>query len=140
MGQVCDQCSPFLSRFHNLGINTTQSSSEQDDVDDDQWLELFCPFGGTRSFWVTGELTTEILCALGKAYSSGGHVAVFPALRHLRVGKPLAIYGPSWDAVQSFIASRLSSGRPVTVNAPSYLCHVCRSTFGKRQKLKRHLV
>jgi hypothetical protein len=140
MAQVCDQCSPFLSRFHNLGINTAQSSSEQDDVDGEQWLELFCPFGGTRSFRVTGELTADILCALGKADSSGGHATVLPALRHLRVGKPLSMYGPSWDAVQSSIASRLSSGRPVTINAPSYLCHVCRSTFTKKQKLKSHLV
>jgi len=77
MAQVCDQFSPFLFRVKNLGINTTRSSSEQDDVDGEQWLELVRSFGGARDFRVAGELTTDILCALGPA--DGGHTTVLPA-------------------------------------------------------------
>jgi hypothetical protein len=138
MAQVCDQCSPFLSRFNNLGFNTTQSSSGQDDVEGEQWLELFRPFGGAGTFRATGELMFDVLCALGKA--DGEHVNVLPALRHLRVGSPLAMYGPSWDAVQSFLASRWISGRPVQVNAPSYLCHICPYTSEQKEKLRVHLI
>jgi hypothetical protein len=138
MAQICDQCSPFLFRFNNFGINTTQSSSGRDDIDDEQWLALFRAFGGARSVWVTGELTIDILCALGKADRERANV--LPALRHIRVGRPLAIYGPAWDAVQSFTALRCISGRPVKANASSYLCHICRDTYEKMQSLKHHLV
>jgi hypothetical protein len=65
---------------------------------------------------VAGELTTDILCALGPA--DGGHATVLPALRHLRVENPMAMNEPSWDALQSFINSRSLSGRPVQVNVP----------------------
>jgi hypothetical protein len=129
---------PILITLHNLGINTTQSSNGQDDVGGEQWLALFRAFGSARSLWVTGELTTDILCTFGKA--DGDHANVLPTLRHLRVGRPLAIYGPSWDAVQPFIALRWISGRPVKVNAPSYLCHICHGTFEQKQELRSHLV
>jgi hypothetical protein len=138
MAQMCDQCSPFLFRVNNLGINTTISSSGQDDVDGEQWLALFRAFHSARTFWVTGELTTDILCAFGKA--DGEHANVLPALRHLRVGSPLAMYGPSWDAVRSFLAARWISSHPVRINAPSYLCHICRGTFEEKEELRSHLV
>ncbi|KAN0131539.1 hypothetical protein V8E53_010647, partial [Lactarius tabidus] len=138
MAQICDQFSPFLFRFNNFGINTTQSTSGQGGVDGEQWLALFRAFGGARSLWVTGELMTDILCAFGKADVE--HANVLPAMRHLRAGRPLAIYGPIWDAVQSFTALRWISGRPVKVNASAYLCHICRGTFEKKQPLKHHLV
>ena len=138
MAQVFDQFSPFLFRFVNLGINTTHSSSMQDEVDVERWLELFRPFGGARSFWVIGELTTKILCAFGKA--DGEHAKFLPALRYFRVGRPLAIYGPSWDAVQSFHAARWISGRPVLVNARSYRCHICGVVSEQIEELRIHLV
>ncbi|KAH9171660.1 hypothetical protein EDB89DRAFT_2243343 [Lactarius sanguifluus] len=46
MAQVCDQFFPFLFRVNNLRINKTQSSSEQDDADSEQWLGLMRAFGG----------------------------------------------------------------------------------------------
>ena len=87
---------------------------------------------------MTGELSTDILSALGAANEET--TTVLPALRHLRVREPLAMYGPSWDGVRSFIAPRWLSRRPVQVNAPSYLCHICRGTFEQPQQLKRHLI
>jgi len=138
MAQVCDQFSPFLFRVKNLGINTTRSSSEQDDVDGEQWLELVRSFGGARDFWVAGGLTTDILCALRPA--EGEHTTystVLPALRNLRVQKPMAIDEPLWDAAQSFITSRRLSSHPVELQV---LCHICNTSFTQQQELKSHLV
>lgn len=138
MAQVCNQCSPFLFRFKNLGINATRSSSVQDDVDGEQWLELFRGFGGATVFWVAGELTTEILCALGSA--NGEYADVLPALCDLRVGCPLEVYGPSCDGIQPFLASRRISGRPVLVNPQSYRCHICSVVNEEKEDLRIHLV
>jgi hypothetical protein len=137
MTQVCDRFSPFLFRVNNLGVNATQLSSERDEVDGEQWLALFRVFCGARSLWITGELTSHVLCALGK---TDGDVSVLLDLRHLRVGSSLAIYGPSWDAVQSFLTWRWASGHPLQINAPSYLCHICRGTFEQKEELRNHLV
>jgi len=136
--QVCNQFSPFLFRVNNLGINTTQSSSGQDDVDGEQWLELIRAFGGARDFRVAGELIADILCALGPV--DGGHATdstVLRDLRHLRVENPMAVDEPSWDAAQSYITSRRLSGRPVELQA---LCHICNTSFTQQQELRTHLV
>ncbi|KAH9047231.1 hypothetical protein EDB84DRAFT_525790 [Lactarius hengduanensis] len=138
MAQVCDQFSPFAFRVEDLGISTTQSSSSmKDDLDGEQWLGLVRPFGGARDFRVAGELATDILCALGLA--DGGHTTVLPALRHIRVEEPMAMNERSWDALQTFITSRSLSGRPVQVDAPSYQCHICHSSFKQQEALKNHL-
>jgi hypothetical protein len=139
IAQVCDRISPSLSHVSNVGIITTQPLSGQDGGNGGQWLDLVrsLNFGGAKSFWVAGELTTDILCALGPA--SEGNATILPALRRLRVGEPLAMYGSPWDALRSFMATRWLSNRPLQVNAPSYLCHICHSTFEQPQSLKRHL-
>ncbi|KAI9443953.1 hypothetical protein H4582DRAFT_1807397 [Lactarius indigo] len=66
MAQVCGQFSPFLPRVTELSINTTRSSSVQDDVDDEQWLGLIHLFGGARDFYVANARVpgTDILKAL----------------------------------------------------------------------------
>ena len=138
MAQVCSQCSPFLLHLGHLGINTTQSSSERDDVGGEQWLALFRPFGGARNIRGTGELTTDVLCALGEVNWDVA-ATLLPDLRHLSVGTPLAMYGPSWDAVQSFLGWRWIAGHPLQINAPSYLCHICRSAFEQKEELRGHL-
>ena len=139
MAQVCDQISPFLSRVNNLGINAAQPLGGQDDVNSEQWLDLVhsFKFNRAKSFWVAGELTTDILSALGPV--AGENTSVLPSLLHLRVQKPLTMNGPLWDAIQSFITSRSISGRPVKVNASSYRCHICHGSSEDLQGLKRHL-
>ncbi|KAH8992924.1 hypothetical protein EDB92DRAFT_1855640, partial [Lactarius akahatsu] len=142
MAQVCDQFSPFLFRVSDLGINSTQSPSGQDDVDGEQWPELVHTFVGAEDFRVAGVHVKDILRALHPAsreHTAGTTTSMLPALRNLRVEEPIAMDGPSWDAVQSFITSRSLSGRPVQVNAPSYQCHICRASFGQEQIIKVHL-
>ncbi len=138
MAQVCDQFSSFLFRVESLGINTTQSSTGQDDVNGEQWLELVRSFSGARDFRVADALTTDILCALGLA--DGGHATVLPALRHLRLEDPMAMNEPSWDALETFLTSRSLSCPPVQVNVPLYQCQICHAGFRQHQGLERHLV
>ncbi|KAH9010360.1 hypothetical protein EDB83DRAFT_2450746 [Lactarius deliciosus] len=135
MAQVCDQFSPFLFRVNNLRVNTTQSSDLNGA--DEQWLELIRAFGGATDLWVADELATAILCPLGLV--GVGPTTVLPNLRHLRMENPKWLDERSWDALQSFIASRSLSGRPVQVNVPSYQCHICYSGFRQPQGLERHV-
>ena len=139
MAQVCDQISPFLSHVGVLGIKAAQPSDEQVDVDGDQWVDLLrsFKFGAAESFWVDGKLTADILCALGPA--NEGNTAILPSLRHVYLEKPIAMRGPLWNSVQSFITSRSISGRPVQVDASSYGCHLCYYGFEEQQGLKNHL-
>jgi len=140
MVQILDQFSYFLFRVENLNLSTTESPSGRDDVGAEQWAQLLRAFGGTKSFRVSGVHVTDILCALRPA--DGVHTTdtpVLPALSRLYVKKPMAMHGPSWDAVQSLVASRWLSGRPVQIYAEGYSCHICDSNFTGQQVLKTHL-
>ena len=136
MAQVCDQFSPFLSRVEELRINnTTQSSSEQNDVAGEQWVALVRPFGGARDFWMT-DLVTDILRALIQADVD---TTLLPALRYLRVEHPIKVNEPLWDALLSFINSRALSSHPVKVNvAPQ--CYVCHACFRQQTGLELHSI
>jgi hypothetical protein len=135
MAQVCGQFSPFLSRVEELKINTTQSSSGQDDLGGELWLELVRLFGGASDFWMANELTAYILRALGQ--TDGGDSTVLPVLDRLFLENPMTMYEPSWDALVAFMTSRSLSGRPVKVNVPQ--CHICYTCFKQQQGLIRHL-
>ena len=139
MTQICDWIAPFLFHVGDLGINTAQLPDEQVDVDGEQWVDLLrsFKFGAGESFWVDGELTADILCALGPA--NEGDTTLFPSLRQVRVQKPIEMHGPSWDSVQSFTTSRSISGHPVQVYAQSYRCHMCYDSSKEQHELKHHL-
>ena len=141
MAQVCDQMSLYLSHVNNVGIITARPLGEQDNGNDlgEQWLDLVCSFKFVlaKSFWVAGEFTADILCALHPA--NEGNTTMLPSLRHLRVQELIEMGGPSWASVQSFITSRWISGRPVEVNAPSYKCRICHGSFEEQQELNLHL-
>ena len=139
MAQVCDQVSPFLSCVSSLWLNTAKPLCGRDGVDGEQWLDLLrsFKFSGAKSFWVANELTTDILCMLGPA--NEGNAAMLPSLDQVHVEKPIAMDGPSWDSVQSFITARWISGHPTEVAAPSYQCHICHGSSDKQQELKLHL-
>ena len=137
MAQVCHQFSPFLSRVNDLCINTAHPSSGQDDVDSERWMELVGSFSGAREFSLAGELPAEILCAL--CPTDGGHPAVLPTLRMLRVEKHMTANEPSWRAVRSFNTMRWLSGFPVRVSTQGFSCHICLDDFIE-QELTIHLV
>jgi hypothetical protein len=138
MAQVCDQFPRFLFLVEDLAIDTTEPSSGKDDLGSEQWLDLVRSFASATDFRVAGELTTDILRALGP--SDGDDVTgmtVLPALRVLRVHNPLRITGPFWHATQSIITSRRRSGRPVELQ---FICHGCNTSYTSRRAFKTHLV
>ena len=139
MSQVCDQISPFLSGVVILGIIPVQPLGGRDDWNGEEWLDLLrsFKFSSVTSFWVAYELTTDILCVIGSAKE--GNTAMLPSLRRVRLERPIAMDGPSWDSMQSFITARWISGRPVEATAPSYECHICHGWSEEQQELKRHL-
>ena len=139
MAQVCDQLSPFLSGVNHWAFNSDDFPSGQDGVDGGQWQQLIRSFGGITALWITGELTTDILCALRPADERGTtNTAVLPALRNIRVRKPLTLDSPFWDTAQSLVTSRGLSHHPVYWEL-QVLCHICNTGFTP-QKLKEHLV
>ncbi|KAN0130651.1 hypothetical protein V8E53_011544 [Lactarius tabidus] len=136
MAQVCHQFSPFLFRVEGLRINTTRSSSMQDDAASEQWLNIIRSFNGARNLRVAEKLTKDIICALSQA---NGETTLLPALRHLRVENPMKMNELSWDALLPFITSRSLSGQPIQVNVPLSQCHVCHASFRQPKELDRHL-
>ena len=141
MAQICDQISPFLFHVGDLRINTAQLPDEQVDVDREQWVDLLRSFKfiacKSFEFPLNGKLTADILYALGPA--NEGNTAMLPSLRQVRVQNPIAMGGPLWNSVQSFITSRSISGRPVQVDGLFYRCHICRHLLAEQHALKHHL-
>ena len=141
MSQILNQFSHFLFRVENLGIDSTEPPSEQDDEGGEQWPELIREFGSAKDFRLSGVYVTDILCALRPA--DEGHptdTTVLPSLRNLRVKDPFPTVGRLWDAAQSFITSRRLSGRPVRLDTVLiYQCHICDASFTQQQEYKRHL-
>jgi hypothetical protein len=137
MTQILSQFSDFLSHVNSLGINMAESPSGQVDVGRELWLNLIRAFGGVEHLRVARELATDILRGLCAA--EGEHTIVLPALRDLRIRKPLALHGPLWDAAESFNVSRWLSGRPVLVSATQYSCHLCDTSSKEQIQLRWHL-
>ena len=138
--QICDQFSPFLSRIKDIGLSSAQSSIGRDDTDREQWSRLIAALGGAIDFRVSGVHLTDILCALHPAHGvQTTDTITLPSLSNLRLEQQVTTYGPSWDAVQSFITSRWLSGRPIVLYVREYSCHVCHNNFSEQQILKTHL-
>ena len=138
MTQVCDQFSPFLFGVQHLVFNMNDFSSEQDDVDDEQWVQLIRSFGGTRTLSIAGEFTTRILCALQPADEGyPRNTPVLPALRNLRVRKPGLLGWPFWDRAQTLVTSRGLSGHPKEL---WFECPHCDDPGFTSHGLKEHLL
>ena len=112
--QICVHFSSFLLHVRDLDINSTQPTSENADMDCQQWQDLMRVFGGTKDFRVAGAHVKDILCALfsaDEAPETG--TTVLPTLRNLRVKERSLISGSLMEAKESFITSRRRSGRHV---------------------------
>ena len=155
MGQICNHLSPLLFRVKDLHLNSTRTSSRQDEIDGQRWLELIGAFGSAEDFRVTGELATDMLCALSPVDSE--HTTILPSLHNLFVPELSLEYGPLWDAAQSFMNSRwlrssyavqavlsstifpaLCGGEGMSGQPRQYFCTLCNISFTERQSLERH--
>jgi hypothetical protein len=118
LAQICYHFSPFLLRVQDLGISSTQPTSEKADVDGQQWRDLLHVFGGANDFRVASDHATDILWALFSADDAHAtSTTVLPSLINLRIQKRIPISEPLSKAKQSFITSRRLSGRPVEFHA-----------------------
>ena len=113
LAQVCGYFPSSLLGVEHLAIITTQPTSGQDGVENEQWLMLLRLFRSTEKVQVAGELATDIVHALRTADEEAA--AVLPALRNLYVQKPGPLFAPLRAAVVPFITSRRLSGCPIIV-------------------------
>ena len=127
IAQVCGQFSPFVSGVQRLVFNTNELSSEQDDVDDEQLLQLIRSFGGARTLSIAGKFTTGTLCVLQLADEEyTADTIILPALSNLRVQEPVPLlHGPFWDAKRSLVTSQGPSIHSVKRHAYEIVCSYC---------------
>ena len=113
LAQVCGHFPSSLLGIEHLAIITTQPTSGQDGVENEQWLTLLRLFRSTEKVQVAGELATDIVHALRTTNEEA--TAVLPALRNLYLQEPGPLFAPLRAAVVPFVTSRRLSGYPVTV-------------------------
>jgi hypothetical protein len=140
MAQICNQFSPFLFHVEDLRISSAQSPHVEDRTPaGEQWLQLIHAFGGAKDVHVTSAHGTEIMRALCPAYGDHTAETVLPTLHSLHVNARMHVDMPLWDAMESFLALRQLSGRPVELYV-NMSCHICYDPFTRQHELKRHLV
>ena len=110
MAQVCNGLSAFLLGVEHLYVGVRHTTSGKDRSDDEDWLELFRAFCGTKWLDIASEHSTNIVLALQYSRES-----VLPALCKIRIREPEPRYAPLRDAVVSFIHSRRVSGHIIAV-------------------------
>lgn len=112
MARICVQFSAILCNVEELLISMRHSVQE-DRVDNGQWLEPLNSFTGVKWLSVVGNFSTDIVCAL--LPSNMRPEIVLPALYKLYIPQPTPYHAPLTGAVESLIASRRLSGRPIVV-------------------------
>jgi hypothetical protein len=138
MAQVRDQFPLSIFSVEDLAINTSESSSVQEDFDSEKWLGLVRSFASATDFRVAGELTTDILRVLGPADGSDTtDMTALPTLRILRVHNPLRITGSFWFSctVNNHLSTALwsSRGAAICMQRLQYLSHIA-------ARIQTHLV
>jgi hypothetical protein len=83
----------------------------QDDIEKDQWVELFHPFAAVKDLYISLEFMPSIAPALQELV---GEREVLPALQTLFLEKPHSS-GPVQEAVGQFVAARQLAGHPIAI-------------------------
>ena len=86
----------------------------QDDVENNQWLELFQPFTAVKHLYISSEFTPRIVLFLQDLVEE--RVAeVLPALQNVFLEETL-LSGPVQEAIGQFIGARQLAGHPVAIS------------------------
>jgi hypothetical protein len=86
----------------------------QDDVESNQWLEVFHPFTAVKYLYIPSEFTPRIAPVLQGLV--GERVAdVLPALQTLFLEEPLPS-GHVEEAIGQFVAARRLAGYPISIS------------------------
>ncbi|KAH8984719.1 hypothetical protein EDB92DRAFT_1467065 [Lactarius akahatsu] len=112
MTRVWGHLSASLFNVEGLRISTTRPSG-QEDGDYSGWWDLLNSFTGVRWFYIAGNLSTDIVCALQLPDRRGG--TVIPSLHALYIAQPGPRHAPLREAVVSFMTSRRLSGHHIVV-------------------------
>ncbi|KAH8994153.1 hypothetical protein EDB86DRAFT_3078357 [Lactarius hatsudake] len=110
--RVWGHLSASLFNVEGLRISTTRLSG-QEDGDYSGWWNLLNSFTGVRWFYIAGNLSTDIMCAL-QLPDRGGR-RVIPSLHALYIAQPGPRHAPLREAVVSFMTSRRLSGHHIVV-------------------------
>ena len=86
----------------------------QDDIESNQWLELFQPFAAVKELYISSEFTPRIAPALREIIGDGV-IEVLPALQTLFLDEPLPS-GPVQESIGQFVAARQLAGHPISVS------------------------
>jgi len=116
--QICNDHFSCLSQVDQLNIchdcgDPDIELQARNEVDRSQWLDLLRPFSGVRSLYVSDELVPPVAAALGEL-TGKRTMDVLPALENLCLDE-LEPSRSARDAVESFIAARQLSDRPIVV-------------------------
>lgn len=115
LANICRQLFPFLLSVERLDIKAYllfKARRQRDQIDPVQWLELFRSFESVKALEVSGTLVGNIASALEHA-AGEMTLDVFPALCDLRLNRSRESLSTS---IESFIATRQLSGRPVSAH------------------------
>ena len=116
--QVCTAFFPSIHMVEHLYIHKYTSWKKDDvknDIENEQWLELFHSFTAVKNLYVSEEYTQCIASALQESVGEGMTDAL-PALKMLFF-EGLQLWGGVWEVVRSFAAARGEPlGRRITIN------------------------
>jgi hypothetical protein len=115
VAQVCSSSFPpplILAVEHLYILSLYWELRWPDDIENNQWLELFHPFTAVRCLYIDSEFTPQIASALQEL---GERVTeVLPALGTLFLEEPLTL-GPVQEAIGQFVSARRLAGHPIAV-------------------------
>jgi hypothetical protein len=115
VAQICRQIPPFHSGVKSLTIKCDRYFDLDHPM---QWLQLFHSFPSVQSLQIPVKLEPSIASALDRpTEESLAATEVFPSLHSIsivenRLGKTVQLEQP----IQSFVADRQRSGRPISVS------------------------
>jgi len=116
VAQICNWSFTLYSTIERLYIreNTEPGQRRQDDMENTQWIELLRPFIAVKDLYLSEGLAQLVAQALALR-ESVGESDVLPALQNIFFeGLKPSTRRPFREAIRPFIATRDSSGRPVT--------------------------
>jgi len=115
MAQVCDSILPLFSTLERLDIRDggLPGPHWQDDMENNQWLELFHPFTALKDLYLDNKFAPLVAPALQEPVGERG-TEILSGLQNI-LAADLQPWGSVRKALGQFAAARGLSGRPVVV-------------------------
>jgi hypothetical protein len=117
LAQVCSLSFPstlILAVEHLYILSLQWEPRWQDDIENDQWLELFLPFTAVRCLYIDSKFKPQVAYALQEL---GERVAdVLPALENLFFLEEPLPSEPVQEAIGQFVATRQLAGQTIAIS------------------------